>query len=133
MVGTAVKPNCFRKRSSVCAIAVSSGFLGDIIGYGTGGFSTNIVELQEGTFPRSLAVSDFNRDGDLDIVLSNTSQQSMSILLGDGTGGFSAPNNFGVRGVEMSVGDFNGDGVPDLAVTGSDISIYLGIAVAVGP
>ena len=55
----------------------------------------------------------------------------MSILLGDGTGNFSAPTNFAVGGhpLSVAVGDFNGDGKQDLAVANYDsstVSILLG-------
>ena len=55
----------------------------------------------------------------------------MSILLGDGTGNFSAPTNFaaGSSPFSVAVGDFNGDGKQDLAVANVDsdnVSILLG-------
>ena len=55
---------------------------------------------------------------------------NVSILLGDGTGNFSAPTNFGAGDAPFSVavGDFNGDGKQDLAVANShsdNVSILL--------
>jgi hypothetical protein len=49
----------------------------------------------------------------------------VSILLGDGTGNFSAPTNFTVDNYPLSVavGDFNGDGKQDLAF-GTSFSPY---------
>src|SRR5207247_1632240 len=51
-------------------------------------------------------------------------------LLGTGTGSFSAPTNLAVGTlVSIAVGDFNGDGKPDLAVANSgfdSVSILLG-------
>ena len=54
----------------------------------------------------------------------------MSILLGDGTGNFSAPTNYtvGTEPYSVAVGDFNGDGLQDLATANylsSDVSILL--------
>jgi hypothetical protein len=67
----------------------------------------------------SLAVGDFNRDGNLDIVTGNFGS-TVSVLLGNGNGTFQAPLNFssGVSDPEaLAVADFNRDGFPDLAVT----------------
>ena len=57
----------------------------------------------------------------------------VSILLGDGTGNFSAPTNFvvGNNPFSVAVGDFNGDGKQDLVVTNEaparyNVSILLG-------
>jgi hypothetical protein len=43
------------------------------------------------------------------------------VLLGNGNGTFQAPQSFvtGSRGYSVAVADFNGDGMPDLAVTGN--------------
>src|SRR5678815_6174792 len=67
------------------------------------------------------------RDRDLAVA----AQARGSILLGDGTGHFSAATNFGVGIGPFSVvvGDFNGDGNQDLAVANlgsSNVSILLG-------
>ena len=84
-----------------------------------------------GTTARRAVVGDFNGDGIQDLAVVNTGSNNVSILLGDGTGGFSAPTNFGVGNFPESaaVGDFNGDGKEDLAVScrGSNaVSILLG-------
>lgn len=78
---------------------------------------------------------DFNGDGKLDLVTTQPDDNSISILLGDGTGNFtlaSAP--WGVVGGwpnSIAVGDFNQDGKLDLAIADyccdSLISILLGI------
>ena len=57
--------------------------------------------------------ADFNGDGNLDLVESNG-----RVELGRGDGSFyAATNNAGVAGNTASVGDFNGDGSPDVAFT----------------
>jgi hypothetical protein len=74
--------------------------------------------------PRNIAVADFNRDGKLDLAIwSNT---SMVVMLGNGDGTFKAPITAASQGGAPVVGDFNGDGIPDLAITGVPASILLG-------
>src|SRR6185295_7564898 len=67
---------------------------------------------------QSVVVGDFNDDGKQDLAVANLGSSNVSILLGDGTGNFSAAANFGVAygPHSIAVGDFNGDGVQDLAV-----------------
>ncbi len=71
-----------------------------------------------GASPLSVAVGDFNGDGKLDLVTANVSD--VSVLLGDGLGGFAAPASIGTGSSSPSsvaVGDFNADGKLDLGVT----------------
>jgi hypothetical protein len=79
-------------------------------------------------------VEDFNGDAILDLAVSDPRVGSVSILLGDGAGGFSAPTLFALGGVggvpgDVGIGDFNGDTILDLAVplTSGEVSILLGI------
>ena len=50
-----------------------------------------------------------------DLAVANVSS-GVSVLLGNGDGTFQAAVDFGGGGVSVAVGDFNGDGKPDLAV-----------------
>jgi Bacterial Ig-like domain (group 3)/FG-GAP-like repeat/FG-GAP repeat len=84
-----------------------------------------------GACPDSLAVGDFNGDGKLDLAITDFCSNSVSILLGDGTGhftpAFSPSTGHGPQSV--AVGDFNGDGKPDLVTVNysdSTVSILLG-------
>ena len=88
-----------------------------------------------GKSPNDIAVGDFNGDGNLDLVIANTETPYLTILLGDGKGGFSPSPHSPfethsyphVHGV--AVGDFNDDGKLD-AVTDSwgrnQILMFLG-------
>src|SRR6266851_4111749 len=69
-----------------------------------------------GNRPDSVAVGDFNGDGRLDLAVANFSSNTVVILLGTGTGAFSAPASFpgGSGPMFVAVGDFNGDGRLDL-------------------
>jgi hypothetical protein len=75
----------------------------------------------------SVAVSDFNGDGILDLALTAAAgypqaADTVSVLLGRGDGTFLAPASYnaGVTTRSVAVGDFNGDGWPDLAVANWD-------------
>ena len=69
-----------------------------------------------------LCAGDFNGDGFVDIATTSVSNNNVSVLFGDGAGGFGAPQLIGIvatGGVQSTIGaaDFNGDGQLDLAVT----------------
>ena len=72
--------------------------------------------------PISLAVGDFNGDGVPDLAVTNgpelRSSDDVSVLLGKGEGTFRAARSFGGGNSlrSLAVGDFNGDGMPDLVV-----------------
>jgi hypothetical protein len=93
------------------------------------------VNYPAGTTPRSVAVGDFNGDGNPDLVVANSESDNLSVLLGIGDGTFQAARNYfvptGSSPVSVAVGDFNGDGKADLAVaniggqTGT-VSVLLG-------
>ncbi|HEX8847310.1 MAG TPA: Calx-beta domain-containing protein [Pyrinomonadaceae bacterium] len=72
-----------------------------------------------GNSPRSAVTVDLNGDGNLDIVVANLESNYISVLMGDGTGGFGTPNfiSVGNRLAAVETGDFNGDNKIDLAVS----------------
>jgi uncharacterized repeat protein (TIGR01451 family) len=94
-----------------------------LIGQGNGAFAT-AVNHAVGPGPSSVAVGDFNLDGKPDLVTANGaglagSDNNVSVRLGNGDGTFAAAVHYGDGGFQaasVAVGDFNGDGSPDLVV-----------------
>jgi hypothetical protein len=66
----------------------------------------------------SVAVGDFNDDGNLDFVTANGITRDVSVLLGNGDGTFQNALRYpaDVYPSSVTVADFNGDNYPDLAV-----------------
>src|SRR4051794_2355390 len=52
------------------------------------------VNWNAGNFPNSVVVADFNGDGRADLAAANAGSNNVSVLLGNGSGGFAAPANF---------------------------------------
>jgi hypothetical protein len=99
-----------------------------LLGTGTGTFGA-ATNFTVGFGPFSVAIGDFNGDGKSDLAVANFFDGNVSILLGTGTGTFGAATNFGVGiGVaprSVAIGDFNGDGLSDLATAYPNVSILL--------
>ena len=88
--------------------------------------------------PAVIAV-DLNNDGKLDIVIGHQlacfticiGSKTITVMLGNGNGTFLPANeiNIGIETAEIAVGDFNRDGIKDLAIASSlaRVSILLGV------
>ena len=93
-----------------------------LLGNGRGGFASGpLSRSATGADPASLALADFNGDGKLDVVTGNGTDAMISVLLGSGDGGFVSRTDFAVGPAPLlpspmvvAVGDFNGDGHPDV-------------------
>jgi hypothetical protein len=84
-----------------------------------------------GFTPYYLVVGDFNLDSKEDVAVANASgTMSVSILLGNGNGTLGAPANYAtgtqIGAFGLAIGDYNGDGIPDLAVSEDVVAILLG-------
>ena len=78
-----------------------------------------------------IAVSDLNRDGRLDIVATHHEQRAMTVLIGDGQGGFTeadgSPFDFGVSLYQIIIADVNRDATMDvIATSGDSLRVLLG-------
>jgi hypothetical protein len=118
-----------------------SGTVGILVNTGSG-FETQVT-YPVGANPITVATGDFNQDGKTDLVVTNEGTSgagnTVSVLFGNGDGTFKAavPATTGAGPFSVAVGDFNGDGLPDLAVTnygslgdcagnGTTVSVLLG-------
>ncbi|MEG4594386.1 FG-GAP-like repeat-containing protein, partial [Microcoleus sp. F8_C2] len=88
----------------------------------TPSFATQ-VSFPAGSYPREVSIGDFNGDGRLDLAVANSNSNSVSILLNTtptnaATPTFAPKVDFysGISPRSVSIGDINGDGLPDLAV-----------------
>lgn len=86
---------------------------------------TPAVNYPVGTDPQEVVTADFNNDGKLDLATANAGSNTLSVLLGNGAGGFGATQQFpagssrAVDPLSLVAADFNNDGRPDL-VTAND-------------
>jgi ankyrin repeat protein len=106
-----------------------------LFGKGDGTFTTSAT-YTVGNEPVALVAADFNGDKSLDLAVANElgtgKKQCLSILINNGDGTFKPAVNYagGQAPRGIAFGDFNNDGIVDLAVVNNlsnNVSIYLGI------
>ncbi|CAF2802312.1 unnamed protein product, partial [Rotaria sp. Silwood2] len=103
-----------------------------IVNYGTNQISVHfglgdatflqgdLYSTGSGSQPNTLAVGDFNRDGQLDIVVANPGSDTIGVFLGSGTQPYARAKvrrpDIGSQPHFVTVGDFNNDGIFDVAL-----------------
>jgi Bacterial Ig-like domain (group 3)/FG-GAP-like repeat/FG-GAP repeat len=107
------------------------GTISIFLGNGNGTFQGGVeyITANSGASPASIAVADFNGDGNVDLAVTNSSTNQLAIFLGDGTGKFQTPMQLvGLGGNHVVAADLNGDGKFDLAVVNSmrSVNIFFG-------
>ncbi len=100
---------------------------------GNGTFATK-VDYITGSLPYSVAIGDLNGDGKADLAvanyISNFGSSSVSVFINTGNGIFAAKVDYttGTASTYVAIGDLNGDGKADLAVTNTlsdTVSVFL--------
>jgi hypothetical protein len=103
----------------------SGGSVSVLLGNGNGTLQTATTYSSGAYTALSVAIADFNKDGNLDLVVANQCQDTfcqngaVSVLLGKGNGTFQLAQTYPSGAYytnSVVVGDFNGDGNPDLAL-----------------
>ena len=92
-----------------------------LFGDGKGNFASPGISFAVGQMPyQRVRVADLNNDQVDDIITTNTEGGNVSVLLGDGKGGFAqateSPVQANPRPFGVAIGDVNADGKPDLAI-----------------
>jgi hypothetical protein len=105
------------------------------LGNGDGSFAGK-MDFAAGPSPGKLVAADFNGDGVSDLAIAGRAPggSRISILLGNGDGTFRAGNTVLTDDFPVSVtaGDFNGDGITDLAWVVGDTHTKATVQVALG-
>jgi hypothetical protein len=92
----------------------------------------NQAGLRTGAAPSAVAVADLNADGRPDLIVANTNDNTVSVILSRSDGSFAPKVDYAVGAAPqgVAIGDFNGDHIPDIVVVnsgGNTVSILLGL------
>jgi hypothetical protein len=102
-----------------------------LLGNGDGSFGAP-TNYAVGNSPSAVVTDDVNHDGNIDLVVANEGENSVSVLLGVGDGTFLPAQNLASTGTEteaVTTGDVNRDGNPDILAgnEGEDVvTLWLG-------
>ena len=105
-----------------------------LLGNGDGTFTqTPSSPITVGNQPSAIVAADFNGDGKLDLAITNATDNTVTILLGNGDGTFTpapgSPFSVGTQPEAIAVGDILGNGKLDLVVANygsNNVTLLLG-------
>jgi hypothetical protein len=120
-------------------VAINQNGIGVLIGNGDGTFQAPVIYSSGGYDSVSIAIGDVDGDGVPDLVVANycltlsdcqnQGDGAVAVLLGNGNGTFQSPVSYDSggwaewaefsEGISVTIGDVNGDGIPDLVVANS--------------
>lgn len=108
-----------------------SGIVTVMLNKGDGTFPTQVTYPTAGVVPSCVIAVDMNRDGKLDLVVSNLDSGSVSVLLGKGNGIFGAAVAYPAvtYADSIAIADFNGDGSPDVVIANGNDGGDIGTTV----
>ena len=90
-----------------------------LLGKGDGTFQPQVT-YPVGIGPDAIAAADFTGDGNLDLAIVELTSSTVSVLLGNGDGTFTDPNQLATTPYDTPlVADVNGDGTADVLVVDS--------------
>lgn len=93
------------------------------------------TRIAVGAAPNSLEIADFNGDRVPDLAIANSRTNNVTILLGNGRGGFAevkgSPFPAGNAPNDICISDFDSDGAPDLAIANHEVK-YLTVLLGNG-
>lgn len=102
------------------------GTLSVLLGNGDGTFQKEIPIVNAGISPKNVMAADFTGSGNEDLLVTNNGGV-FSIIFGHGDGKFSGLlSTTGVGSGPLVIADFNGDGIPDVAVGADGVQIFTG-------